>query len=147
MPRKIYVVDLTDAERTKLLELIKSGRHGARRLNRARILLLADEGKPDSEIAAALHTGTATAQRIRRRFVEGNLKSALYARPRRGGTKKLDEKGLAVLETLAHSEPPEGRKRWTLQLLADRLVQLNVVDSISYETVRQELKKNEFGLE
>ena len=72
----------------------------------------------------------------------GNLDGALNERPRLGGQKKLDEKGQAVLETLAHSKPPAGRKRWTLQLLADRLVQLKVVDSISYETVRQELKKS-----
>ena len=147
MPKKIYIVDLTKEERTQLLEFIKSGKHSARKLNRARILLLADEGKADGEIAEALHTGTATVQRTRQRFVEGNLEGALNERPRPGGQKKLDEKGEAILETLAHSQPPEGRKRWTLQLLADRLVQLKMVDSISYETVRQELKKSGLSLE
>lgn len=147
MPKKIYIVDLTKEERTQLLDFIKSGKHSARKLNRARILLLADEGKADGEIAEALHTGTATVQRTRQRFVEGNLGGALNERPRPGGQKKLDEKGEAILETLAHSKPPEGRKRWTLQLLADRLVQLKVVDSISYETVRQEVKKNGLSLE
>jgi transposase len=147
MPKKIYIVDLTKEERTYLLDFIKSGKHAARKLNRARILLLADEGKPDSEIAEALHTGTATIQRTRQRFVEGNLEGGLNERPRLGGPKKLDEKGEAILETLAHSKPPEGRKRWTLQLLADRLVQLKIVESISYETVRQELKKNDSSLE
>ena len=147
MPKKIYIVDLTKEERTHLLDFIKSGKHSARKLNRARILLLADEGKADGEIAEALHTGTATVQRTRQRFVEGNLEGALNERPRPGGQKKLDEKGEAILETLAHSQPPEGRKRWTLQLLADRLVQLKVVDSISYETVRQEVKKNGLSLE
>ena len=142
MPKKIYIVDLTKEERTYLLDFIKSGKHSARKLNRARILLLADEDKTDGEIAEALHTGTATVQRTRQRFVEGNLEGALNERPRPGGQKKLDEKGEAILETLAHSQPPEGRKRWTLQLLADRLVQLKVVDSISYETVRQEVKKS-----
>ena len=146
MPRKIYIVDLTKEERTHLLDFIKSGKHSARKLNRARILLLADEGKADSEIAGALHTGTATVSRTRQRFVEGNLEGALNERPRPSGPKKLDEKGEAILETLAHSKPPEGRKRWTLQLLADRLVQLNVVDSISYETVRQEVKKSDLSL-
>jgi transposase len=141
MPQKIYIVDLTKEERTHLLDFIKSGKHTARKLNRARILLLADEGKADGEIAKALHTGTATVQRTRQRFVEGNLAGALNERPRPGGQKKLDGKAEAILETLAHSKPPEGRKRWTLQLLADRLVQLKVVGSISYETVRQELKK------
>lgn len=147
MPKKIYIVDLTKEERTQLLDFIKSGKHSARKLNRARILLLADEGKADGEIAEALHTGTATVQRTRQRFVEGNLGGALNERPRPGGQKKLDEKGEVILETLAHSQPPEGRKRWTLQLLADRLVQLKVVDSISYETVRQEVKKNGLSLE
>jgi transposase len=142
MPKKIYIVDLTEEERTYLLDFIKSGKHSARKLNRARILLLADEDKTDGEIAEALHTGTATVQRTRQRFVEGNLEGALNERPRPGGQKKLDEKGEAILETLAHSQPPVGRKRWTLQLLADRLVELKVVDSISYETVRQEVKKS-----
>jgi transposase len=146
MPKKIYIVDLTTEERTYLLDLIKSGKRRSRKLNRARILLLADEGKTDGEIAEALHTGTATVQRTRQRFVEGNLAGALNERRRPGGPKKLDEKGEAILETLAHSKPPEGRKRWTLQLLADRLVQLKVVDSISYETVRKEVKKNDLSL-
>ncbi len=144
MPNKIYIVDLTEEERTYLLDFIKSGEHSARKLNRARILLHADEGKTDPEIAAALHTGVATVQRTRQRFVEGNLDGALNERRRPGQQKKLDEKGEAVLETLAHSQPPKGRNRWTLQLLADRLVELKVVESISHETVRQELKKNAF---
>lgn len=142
MPTKIYVVDLTKEERTYLLDFIRSGEQSARKFDRARILLLADENKTDGEIAEALHTGTATVQRTRQRFVEGNLEGALNERPHPGGTKKLDEKGEAILETLAHSKPPEGRKRWTLQLLADRLVQLKVVDSISYETVRREVKSD-----
>ena len=146
MPKKIYIVDLTPEERTYLLDLIKGGKHRSRKLNRARILLLADEGKTDGEIAEALHTGTATVQRTRQRFVEGNLEGALNERRRPGGPKKLDEKGEAILETLAHSKPPEGRKRWTLQLLADRLVELKVVDSISYETVRKEIEKNDLSL-
>jgi transposase len=147
MPNKIYIVDLTEEERAYLLDFIKSGKNSARKLNRARILLLADEGKVDSEIAAALHTGPSTVQRTRQRFVEGNLDEALNERPRLGRQKKLDEKGEAILETLAHSKPPNGRKRWTLQLLADRLVELKVVDRISYETVRQEVKKRGLRLE
>ena len=146
MPKKIYIVDLEEEERTCLLDMIQKGEHSARKLNRARILLLADEGKSDREISEALHTGTATAQRTRQRFVEGNLEGALNERRRPGAKKKLDEKGEAVLETLAQSKPPDGRKRWTLQLLADRLVELQVVDSISHETVRQEVKKRGFSL-
>jgi len=146
MPRKTYIVDLTEKERAHLLDFIRSGKRSARKLNRARILLLADESKADSKIAEALHTGPSTVQRTRQRFVEGNLEGALNERPRPGGQKKLDEKGEAILETLAHSQPPVGRKRWTLQLLADRLVELKVVDSISYETVRQEVKKKDLSL-
>jgi transposase len=147
MPRKTYIVDLTQDERTYLLDFIRSGKRSARKLDRARILLLADEGKTDGEIAKALHTGVSTVQRTRQRFVEENLEGALDERRRPGRQRKLDEKGEAVLETLAHSEPPEGRKRWTLELLGDRLVQSKVVESISYETVRQELKKNASGSE
>jgi len=143
MAGKVYIVDLTEEERTYLLGFIKSGTKSARKLNRARILLLADEGKTDAGIAEALHTGPATVQRIRKRFVEGNLERALHEDPRPGGQRKLDEKAESVLETLAESKPPDGRKRWTLQLLADRLVELKVVDSISHETVRKELKKND----
>jgi transposase len=146
MPRKIYIVDLTKEDSTYLLDFIEIGKRSARQLNRARILLLADKGKADGEIAEALHTGAATVQRTRQRFVEGNLEGALNERPRPGGPKKLAEKGEAILETLARSKPPEGRKRWTLQLVADRLVQLKMVDSISYETVRQEVKKSGLSL-
>ena len=146
MPKKIYIVDLTEEERSHLLEFIKSGKKSARKLNRARILLLADDGKTDAEISEALHTGTATVARIRKRFVEGNLECALTEDPRPGGQSKLDEKAQSILETLAHSRPPEGRKRWTVQLLTDRLVELRVVDSISHETVRKEVKKNAIDL-
>ena len=141
MPKKIYIVDLTEEERTFLLQFIKSGKHSARKINRDRILLLANEGRIDREIAEALHTSMSTVQRTRQRFVEGNLEYALNERRRPGGRKKLDEKGEVVLIALARSAPPAGRKNWTMQLLADRLVELKVVDSISDETVRRELKK------
>ncbi len=145
---KLYHVNLTDDEHAYLLEFIKSGERSARKITRARILLLANEGKKDREIVESLHTSVPTAQRTRKRFVEEGLDGALNERPRPGGRirKKLDEKGIAILETLARSEPPEGRKHWTMQLLADRLVELNVVDDISDETVRKELKKSGLGL-
>lgn len=143
MVKKIYIVDLTDEERNYLLELIKSGEAPARKIRRAHTLLLADEGKTDAEIAGALHAGESTVQRTRQHFVEGNLEFALNEQPRPGAQCKLDEKGEMVLTTLARSAPPEGRKRWTMQLLADRLVELKILDSISDETVRRELKKTE----
>jgi len=93
MPNKIYIVDLTEDEHRALKELLKGGTHSARKLNRARILLLADKDKTDSEIANALHTGKTTVQRIRQRFVEGNLEGALNERPRPSGTKKPNQKG------------------------------------------------------
>jgi transposase len=145
---KIYHVDLTDEERTYLLKFIRSGERSARKVTRARILLLADEGKRDRDIVESLHTSVPTVQRTRKRYVEGGLDGALNERPRPGGRirKKLDEKGIALLETLARSEPPKGRRRWTMQLLADRLVELKVVDQISDETVRTELKKRGLSL-
>jgi transposase len=145
---KTYCIDLADEERDHLLKFIKSGERSARKINRARILLLADEGKTDPGIAEALHTSRPTVQRIRKRFVEGGLDNALNEQPRIGGRlrKKLDEKGLAVLETLARSKPPAGRKRWTMQLLADRLVELQIVDSVSDETVRKACKKRGLSL-
>jgi len=146
MANKTYVVDLTEEERTFLQGLLGGGELRARKFKRANILLLANKDKTDGEIAEALHTSMSTVQRTRQRFVEGNLDRALNEDPRRGASKKLDEKGEALLEILARSEPPAGRKHWTLQLLADRLVELKAVDTISYETVRQELKKSGLSL-
>jgi len=138
---KKYIIELTTAERAQLLELTQKGKSSARKVRRAQVLLLADEGKTDEVIVDALHIGIATVERIRKRFVIEGFTAALNDRPRPGAKCKLDAKGEAVLETLAQSQPPEGRKRWTMQLLADRLVELKVVDEISGETVRQMVKK------
>jgi transposase len=138
---KKYIVTLTADERTKLLDLIKKGTLAARKLTRAHILLRADEGATDQAIAAALHIHRTTVERTRQRFVEGNLEGALSERPRPGGKRKLDAKQEARLIATACSAAPEGQKRWTLQLLADQLVALDVVDTISDETVRRTLKK------
>ena len=139
---KIYIVDLSVEEKAQLLELTSHGQAPARRIKRAQILLLADEGKKDETIVEVLHVGRATVERIRKRFVLEGLQVALNERPRPGGQRKLGPKGEAVLESLAKSEPPEGRTRWTMELLAKRLVELKVVDSISDETVRKALKKS-----
>lgn len=138
---KKYIVDLTAAERAELLALTKSGEISARKLKRAQMLLLADEGKIDAEIAAVLKVGLRTVERTRQRFVLEGLQASLNEKPRPGARAKLDAKGEAVLETLAKSKPPDGRKRWTLQLLTDQLVELKVVESISDETVRKVVKK------
>ena len=139
---KKYIVELNPAEREELLALISQGETSARKIKRAHMLLLADEGRKDVEIATALHTNVRTIERTRQRFVLEGLRAALNGCPRPGARPKLDAKAEALLETLAQSEPPEGRKRWTLQLLADRLVELKVVDSISDEAVRKRLKKS-----
>jgi len=138
---KIYIVDLMKDERASLLGLITSGRRAARKLNRARILLLAAEDRTDHEIAAVLHTSVPTVQRTRQRFVEGNLEYALSERRRCGRPRKLEGRGETKLIALAQSIPPAGRKRWTTQLLADKLIELQVVDDVSDETVRRELQK------
>jgi transposase len=139
--KKVYVVDLTKEEKAELLELVGKGEARARKMNRAHILLLANEGRTDKDIAEALHTSPSTVERTRRRFVEGGLERALNESPRPGGKRKLTGKQEAYLVALACSDPPEGKKRWSMQLLADRLVELEIVEEISDETVRRTLKK------
>ncbi len=138
---KLYKVDLSESERTDLLDQTKRGVTSARKLRRAHILLLADEGMSDSRIAAALHVGVATVERIRKRFVEGGVQQALNEDARPGVRRKLDGKQEAYLVALVCSTPPDGRQRWTMQLLADQMVQLAVIDTLSDETVRRTLKK------
>ena len=142
MPAKRYIVDLTPAEREPLLELIHKGNPGARKTNRARILLKADEGLTDKEVATALHTGRATVERTRRRFVEGNLEKALNEDSRLGREPKLDGRQEAHLVALTCSKAPTGHADWSLRLLAEKAVTLEIVKSISHETVRQVLKRN-----
>jgi transposase len=137
---KRYRVTLTDPERTHLLTLIKKGTVSARKLSRAHTLLQADAGATDEAIATALHLGMATVERIRKRFVEEGLEAALAERARPGGRRKLDGKQEAFLIALACSPPPEGRQCWTMQILADKLVALRMVEAISDETVRRTLK-------
>jgi transposase len=141
MAVKRYVVTLTDEERAQLLALTKKGRVAARRLTRTHILLQADAGATQDAIAAALHIGRATVVRICRRFIEEGLEAALRDRSRPGAQRKLDGKQEAFLIALACSPPPEGRKCWTMQLLANQLVERRVVEAISDETVRRTLKK------
>ena len=141
MSEKKWVVDLSAEEREELRGLIRKGKAAARRLTRAHILLLADEGRTDEEIATALHTNRSTAERVRHRFVEEGLEAALSERSRPGAEPVLDAHSEAVLLALACANPPEGRTAWSMQLLADELVQRGVVGGISDETVRRVLKK------
>jgi transposase len=141
MRTKQYRVVLDDAERAQLLLLTRQGRAAARTVLRAHVLLRANEDAFDDDTAEALHTSVNTVQRVRRRFAEGGLDAALYDRPRPGATPKLDAKGEAHLVALACSKPPDGRAVWTMQLLADRLVELHVIADISDETIRRTLGK------
>ena len=140
MSQKKYVVKLADSERQQLKEMLRGGHHGARKLTRARILLKADEGCVDEKIVAALNVGRATVERLRQRFVEGGL-ACLHDQPRPGADPKLDEKGEARLIAEACCPAPQGRAKWTLELLAERVVALQLTGSYSYESVRRVLKK------
>ena len=141
MRPQTFRVELSEPDRIRLLLLIRQGRAPARVVRRAHMLLRSSEGAFDHEIAAALHTHPTTIQRVRRRFSEEGLDAALYERPRAGAEPKLDGKAEAFLVALACSEAPEGREHWSMQLLADKLVELGLVETISDETVRRTLKK------
>src|ERR1044071_2608846 len=145
MARKKYVVELTAEERQTLEQMLQRGKSSARKLTRARILLQADEGLPDEEIATALEVGIATVERTRQRFVERNLE-ALNDLPRPGGQCKLSGKQEAHLIAVACTPAPTGQARWTLQLLAEKVVALGFAESIARETVRQVLKKTRSSL-
>lgn len=144
---KKYIVTLTEDERRDLMALISAGKGAARRLAHARILLKADQGPDgpgwmDDAIAAALEVSRPTIERVRKRFVEEGLEAALHPRPpARAYRRKLDGAQEARLIALACGTPPAGQVRWTLRLLADTLVALEIVEDISHETVRQVLKK------
>jgi transposase len=140
MPAKKYHVELTAGERATLEQLLRRGTHSARRLTRARILLKAADGLRDDEIAEAIETSLPTIERIRKRFAEVKL-GALDELPRAGKKPVLDERGQARLIAEACSAAPSGRERWTLQLLADRVVELRLADSCSADTVHRVLKK------
>jgi transposase len=150
--KKKYIVTLAQEERRMLREMVFRGKAAARKLMHARILLKADvsEGAPaldDAAIAQEVEAGRATVERVRKEFVEEGLDAALERRkPRRQYRRKLDGDGEAHLIALACSQAPEGRSRWTLRLLAERMVALEQVEAVSYETVRQVLKKTNSSL-
>ena len=145
--RKRHTVRLPEEERARLHTLIGQGVAPARALTHARILLKASQGEAgpgwtDAAIGAALEVNPATVARVRMKYVAAVLDAAVYRKaPGRQYPRRLDGEQEAYLTALACSAPPEGRKRWTLRLLADRLVELELVESVSYETVRQALKQ------
>ena len=137
-----YRVPLTQYERDQLEMLLSGGKPPARRLKRAQILLAADAGVSDEDIAVSIGVGGSTVYRTKRRFVEGNLEAALSEEPRAGADRKLTSNEQALLIATACSSPPAGRARWTLELLADALVELTAHGSLSRETVRRRLAEN-----
>jgi len=139
---KKYIVTLTGSERAELRMLISTGKGAARRLAHARVLLKADQGLTDERIAREVEVGTATIERVRRRFVEEGLAASLDPhRPEKARERKIDGAVEAHLVALCCSTPPEGADRWTLRMLADKLVELEYLPSVSHEAVRQALKQ------
>lgn len=134
-------MSLKEEDREELNLYLRRGKSSARSLTRARILLLADEGRLDEEIVEVLKVSRTTVNRIRKRYCEGGLEFALHEKTRSGAPPKIDGRVEAKLTLLACSEPPEGRSKWTLRLLADKLVELEAVDSISHMSVHRMLKK------
>ena len=160
MPKKKYIVSLTSSERNSLEKLTKKGKTAAYKMNHARILLQADinqegGGWTDSRIAESLNIGHATIERVRQRFVlkdtashiEEGLESALNRREQKKRRQKIiDGEKEAYLIAIACSETPTGKGNWTLQMLADKMVELNYVEQVSTETIRQSLKKTNLSL-
>jgi len=138
-----YRVDLNEAERTQLTALLSGGRHAVRKLKRAQILMAADAGIADEDIASSVSVGGSTVYRTKRRFVEGNLEFALSEEARPGAARKLSGKEAALLVATACSNPPQGRKRWTLDLLAGAMVRLTEHEGLSRETVRRRLAEDD----
>lgn len=147
MPAKLYRVTLTEEERNKLTAIVSKGKGNARRMTRARILLLADETRKegawkDASIAEALDVHQRTVERVREKCVEVGIEAALnHTRPQKKKEKILDGAGEARLVQLACSDAPDGHETWTMQMLADKLIELEIVETISRETVRTTLKK------
>ena len=152
--KKKYLVELTKQERERLLRLIRAGEAPARMLNRARVLLKADVGEhagggpalADGEITGMLETSSATVGQVRERFCRQGLEAALErSMPDRVYERSLDGRAEARLIALACSQAPEGRDRWSMRLLADKAVELGIVEAVSHETVRKTLKKTSSG--
>jgi len=143
-------INLTEEERTELSQLIKSGKHSARVLGRARILFLLDRSQGEKrklhEIAEVMLTSIGTVSNVKRRYLKGDLEHGLHDRPRPGAKPKIDGEVEAHLIALVCSNPPEGQVRWTLRLLADKLVELELVETISHVAVGDALKKTNLSL-
>ena len=152
MAKAYYIVELTSEERVQLEQLLRKGKVAAYKQRHARILLLADQNCPtrgrmsDSTIAKAVNCGLATVERIRKRFVLEGFEAALGRKNRTNYSRQIDGDAEARLITLACSDPPDGRQRWTLRLLADKMVELEVVEHCSKDTIHRTLKKTNLSL-
>jgi putative transposase len=136
-----HPVKLKEKERNFLTQVVRKGQERARRITRCRILLLSNEGKTDSAIMEALDVARNTVRQVRERYINEGLEAAIRDRPRTGAPIKYDGRQRAKITALACSNPPEGHSQWSLRLLADKIVELNIADDISHVTVDRILKK------
>lgn len=143
---KLYRIELTSEQRKSLRKIVRIGRNKAKVITHAHILLKSDEGKTDKEIADLLYIGEETVRRVRQRYCHDGLELALHGKPYPKGEPSLTDKQEAYLVALACSDPPEGRSRWTVELLTERMMSDQVVESISREKVRLTLKKTNSSL-
>jgi transposase len=139
--KKQYKIELSEEERSQLEKLTSQGTEKVRKVKRARVLLLADEGKKDQEIVERVEVSVGTVERIRKRYVQAGLEAAINEKPRSGRPIGISAQTRAKVTALACTKAPEGRSKWTLRLLADKVVELEYIDSISYQSVRNILKK------
>ena len=146
MSQKSHCVKLKERGRQSLQKIVESGEDKARKITRCRILLLADRGKTDQEISDALNVCLATIFNIRRRYAQGGLDRAINEEARSGQPPKFKGKSMAKITALACSKPPEGRAKWSLRLLADRAIELDIVETISHVSVYNILKKTNSSL-
>ena len=146
MSQKSHCVKLKKHARQYLQKIVESGEDKARKITRCRILLLADKGKTDQEISDALNVCLATIFNIRRRYCQGGLERAISEEARSGQPPKFKGKSMAKITALACSKPPEGRAKWSLRLLADRVIELDIVETISHVSVHNILKKTNSSL-
>jgi transposase len=142
---QIYKVKLSKKQEQELLEITRCGKRPVRQVKKAQILLFANEGKIDREIAELLHITVRTVQETRRRFCQERM-DVLKSKPVPGRPKKIDGRVEAEIMATALSDPPKGQAKWTLQMIADHVVELKVIPSISYESVRQTLKKKKLSI-
>ena len=146
MARPVFVLSLPAEEVAQLQQMLSKGKHAVRSLKRAQVLLALHQGEKPATVAQLVGVSPAMAYNIRNRYLAEGLTAALSEKPRPGQPSKFDKAAQAHLTALACSQAPDGRSRWTLRLLADRLVELRLVESISYKTVGEQLKKTPLSL-